>query len=65
MNKLGKGLRATMWAVDNKQIEGIEHVSLPIYGVQWHPEMSFRTDENSVKIFKAFVAGAKSAKNEK
>lgn len=36
-----------------------------VWGVQWHPEMSFRTDENSVKIFKAFVAGAKSAKNEK
>ncbi len=35
-----------------------------VWGVQWHPEMSFRTDENSVKIFEAFVAGAKSAKNE-
>ena len=29
-----------------------------IWGVQWHPEMSFRTDANSLKIFEAFVAAA-------
>ena len=33
-----------------------------VWGVQWHPEMSFRTDENSVRIFEAFVAGAKREK---
>jgi len=34
---LGAGLRAT--ATDNGSIEGIEHESLPIVAVQWHPEM--------------------------
>ena len=26
-----------------------------IWGVQWHPEFSYATDENSKKIFKAFI----------
>lgn len=38
----------------------IEAVYLPrmrfLWAVQWHPEFSFRTDENSRKIFRAFVA---------
>ena len=29
-----------------------------VWAVQWHPEFSFRTDENSRKIFFAFVAAA-------
>ena len=29
-----------------------------VWGVQWHPEMSYKTDENSVRIFEAFVSGA-------
>ena len=37
----------------------IEAVYLPgrtfVWGVQWHPEMSLRTDEASRKIFEAFV----------
>ena len=40
----------------------IEAVYLPgrtfVWGVQWHPEMSFRTDEASRKIFEAFVGAA-------
>ena len=40
----------------------IEAVYLPdrtfVWAVQWHPEMSFRADENSKKIFKAFVEAA-------
>ncbi len=53
VNKLGKGLRATMWAVDNKQIEGIEHVSLPIYGVQWHPDQMGRRGKEVGQKFMA------------
>lgn len=26
-----------------------------LWAVQWHPEFSYRTDENSMKIFRAFV----------
>lgn len=40
----------------------IEAVYLPdrtfVWAVQWHPEMSFRADENSKKIFKAFAEAA-------
>ena len=41
----------------------IEAVYLPgktfVWAVQWHPEMSLRTDEASRKIFEAFVRGSK------
>lgn len=30
-----------------------------VWGVQWHPEMSYKTDENSLKIFREFVCSAK------
>ena len=30
-----------------------------LWGVQWHPEFSFRTDANSRKIFEAFTAAMK------
>ena len=40
----------------------VEAVYLPdktfVWAVQWHPEFSFRTNENSRKIFSAFVAAA-------
>ena len=29
-----------------------------LWAVQWHPEFSFRTDENSRKIFAAFLNAA-------
>ncbi len=37
VDKLGAGLRVT--AVHDGSIEGLEHESLPIVAVQWHPEM--------------------------
>lgn len=37
LGKLGKRLRAVAWA-ESGLIEAIEHESLPIRGVQWHPE---------------------------
>ena len=38
VGELGTGLRAVAWAPDDQLIEAVEHVSAPIYGVQWHPE---------------------------
>ncbi|MBQ1282409.1 MAG: gamma-glutamyl-gamma-aminobutyrate hydrolase family protein [Bifidobacteriaceae bacterium] len=30
-----------------------------LWAVQWHPEFSWKTDENSRKIFHAFISAAK------
>ncbi len=30
-----------------------------LWAVQWHPEFSYKTDENSKKIFRAFVESLK------
>ena len=41
----------------------VEGVFLPdarfVWAVQWHPELSYRTDENSRRIFQAFVAACR------
>ena len=37
LGQLGKGLEAIQFAED-RVVEGIQHRSLPILGVQWHPE---------------------------
>ena len=41
----------------------IEAVYMPghrfLWAVQWHPEYSWKTDENSVMIFTAFIEAAK------
>ena len=56
---LGEGLRATAWW-DDKYVEAVEHCSLPIFGVQWHPEQmccsKARQDTaDGLEIFKYFV----------
>ncbi len=43
---LGKGLIATATAPDGI-IEAIEHETLPVFGVQWHPE-TFGTDDEEL-----------------
>ena len=45
----------------------IEAVCLPerpfVWAVQWHPELSWRTDEKSRRIFEAFVGRCASERN--
>ncbi len=36
-------------------IEAIEHKTLPIFAVQWHPEMMSASDPQSKEIFRAFI----------
>ena len=57
---LGENLRATAYWND-KYIEAYEHTSLPIFGVQWHPErMCFgQARDDTVcgaKIFEHFIS---------
>ena len=51
VKKLGSGLKITQRAGDNT-VEAIEHETLPIVAVQWHPELS---GSAGVKLFKAFI----------
>ena len=60
VGKLGRDLRATAWAKDGI----VECIQDPregkfILGVQWHPELSWRTDDLSRSIFKSFIDACK------
>lgn len=51
---------AVMAAAPDGLIEGVYMpVRRFVWAVQWHPEFSFRTDENSRRIFSAFVTAAR------
>lgn len=57
---LGTDLKVTMIAVEDAVIEGIEHETLPIFAVQWHPErmcLGHKRDDtvDGMKVFKYFV----------
>lgn len=59
VKELGNGLRGTAYWMD-KYIEAFEHTTLPILGVQWHPErMCFgqkRADTiDGAKLFSHFI----------
>lgn len=49
---IGKDLRVTARASDGV-IEAVEHETLPIIGVQWHPEISYAFDDASKILFQA------------
>lgn len=51
IDMLGEGLIATQWDAEDNHIEAIEHESLPVYGLQWHPDSM---DEAGVKVFESF-----------
>lgn len=36
-DRLGSGVEAVQWAMDGV-VEALEHRTLPVWGVQWHPE---------------------------
>lgn len=52
IKKLGSGLVATQWDAKSKVIEAIEHETLPVYGVQWHPESMGKRGIKVGRIFK-------------
>ncbi len=55
IDELAPGYRPTAWDEDGK-VEGIEHETLPIVGVQWHPEMM--VGRTSDPIFRWLVESA-------
>ena len=59
VKELGEGLIATQWDSENPDlIEGYEHEELPVYGVQWHPDVikMKRDGELAFEAFKRVVA---------
>ncbi len=59
VREVGKDLRATAWAKDGV-IECLEDERDDrfVFAVQWHPELSWKTDNLSANIFKEFVNAA-------
>ncbi len=59
VREVGKNLRATAWAKDGV-IECLEDERSDrfVFAVQWHPELSWKTDNLSLNIFKEFVKAA-------
>ena len=57
---VGDNLEATAWANDSV-VECIEDVreNRFVLGVQWHPELSWRTDKLSARIFEKFIEECK------
>lgn len=51
VDQLGEGLYATQWDPASGHIEAYEHRTLPIYGLQWHPDSM---DQEGVKVFRVF-----------
>jgi putative glutamine amidotransferase len=64
IGKLGEGLKASAWATDGI-VECIEDPRKDafIVGVQWHPELSWRTDSLSRELFEAFVLACDGGKS--
>lgn len=61
VKKLGENLKITMRSEDGKVVEGIEHKTLPIIAIQWHPERmcgAFSREDtvDGSKIFQYFIS---------
>ena len=50
----GKGLWVTARAPDGV-VEALEHESLPIDLIQWHPELMLKTDNTMAPLFQGFI----------
>ena len=53
VRRLGKGLIVTSYDCRSKEVEGFRHKTLPVYGMQWHPELR-RGVQGTKGLFRAF-----------
>lgn len=60
IGKIGKNLKSTAWAKDGV-VECIEDTRTDrfVLGVQWHPELSWKTDTLSKNIFESFISACR------
>ncbi len=59
--EIGKGLKVTLWSEDGI-VEALEHETLPVAGVQWHPERTclFPEEEglvNGEEVIRYYLMG--------
>lgn len=47
VKRLGEGLRAIQWCPEDQCVEALVHETLPVIGVQWHPER-IRNEETTL-----------------
>lgn len=52
VGKLARHFIKSMWS--GKNIEGIQHISKPIYGIQWHPDLM--ADSGGIACAKKFIS---------
>jgi putative glutamine amidotransferase len=60
IGRVGRNLKSTAWAKDGV-VECIEDTRADrfVLGVQWHPELSWKTDALSRNIFESFITACK------
>ena len=62
VEELGEGLVATMWDKKDGHIEGFEHESLPVYGIQWHPDSMGNRGIDVFRYYKEDILGMETVK---
>ena len=55
---LGEGLKAVAFAPDGT-VEAVEHESLPVFAVQWHPEHETEAYKDGAALFRLFLSYCK------
>lgn len=56
IGQLGKNLRPIQWCTEDACVEAIAHESLPILGLQWHPERLNRPEASGAPILHLLAA---------
>lgn len=56
LGRLGQGIKLAQFASPSPTPEGICHESLPVYGVQWHPERLFPAGDTLFFFFRSLLA---------